>query len=160
MNDLHKHLQNQQKSSKYAGFLVIFCVFFNFCLILAAKRIMVVILRSFRFFWYPWHPWGRLSSGDIWVLRFVLNILLQRRHLVEIFIYIKMISHVHFIILVHQTVILSLLILTKLTIDKIHHLIRLRFEQSELKKPQCVRIIRYSTPRLNDFCFHMIFLYI
>ena len=30
------------------------------------------------------------------------------------------------------------LILTKLTIDKIHHLIRLRFERSELKKSQCV----------------------
>ena len=136
LNELHKHLQNQQKSSKYAGFLVIFCVFFNFGLILAAKRIMVVILRSFRFFWYPWHPWGRLSSGDIWVLRFVLNILLQWRHLAEIFIFIKMISHVTFIILANQIVILSLLIPTKLTIAKIHHLIRLRFEWSEHKKSQ------------------------
>ena len=104
-------------------------------------------LQSFRFFWHPWHPWGRLSSGDIWVLRFVLNILLQRCHLAEIFIFIKMISHVHFIILVHQTVILSLLILTKLTIDKIHHLIRLRFEQSELKKSQCAP--RYYLKDLN-----------
>ena len=122
----------------YAGILVIFGNSFNFSWILAAKQVMVVILRSFWFFWHPWHPWGRLSSGDIWVLRFVLNILLQRCHLAEIFIFIKMISHVHFIILVHQTVILSLLILTKLTVNKIHHLIRLKFERSELKKSQCV----------------------
>ena len=63
--------------------------------------------------------------------------LLQYRHLAEIFIFIKVISHVHFIILVHQTVILSLLILTKLRIDKTHPLNRLRFERSELKKSQC-----------------------
>ena len=74
LNELHKNLQTQQKSSKYAGFLVIIQIFFKFGWKLAAKRILVVILRSFRFFWHPWHPWGRLSSGDIWVLRFVSNI--------------------------------------------------------------------------------------
>ena len=63
LNELHKNLQNQQKSSKYADFLVIFRIFFKFGWKLAAKQIMVVILRSFRFFWHPWHPWGRLSSG-------------------------------------------------------------------------------------------------
>ena len=46
-----------------------------------------------------------------------------------------MISHVSFIILVHQIVILSLLTPTKLTITKIHHLIRLIFERSEHKSP-------------------------
>ena len=94
-------------------------------------------LKSFRFFWHPRHPWGRLSSGDIWVLRFVLKILLQWRHLADIFIFIKMISHVSFIILVPKIVILSLFIPRKLTITKIHHLIRLRFERSEHKKSQC-----------------------
>ena len=63
--------------------------------------------------------------------------MLQWRHLAEIFIFIKMISHVSFIILVHQIVILSLIIPIKLTIAKIHHLMSLRFEQSELKKSQC-----------------------
>ena len=63
--------------------------------------------------------------------------MLQWRHLAEIFIFIKMIYHVSFIILVHQIVILSLLISIKLTITKIHHLISLRFERSELKKSQC-----------------------
>ena len=137
LNELHKHLQNQQKLSKYAGFFVIFCVFYNFGLILAAKRIMVVILRSFRFFWYPWHPWGRLSSGDIWVLRFVLIILLQWRRLADFFIYIKMLSHITFMLRSFDFVILSLLIPKKVTITKIHHLIRLNFEQSEHKKSQC-----------------------
>ena len=85
LNELHKNLQNQQKSSKYSIFLVIFQIFFNFGWKLELKRIMVVILRSFRFFWHPWHPWGRLSSGDIWVLRFVLNILLQWRRLEDFF---------------------------------------------------------------------------
>ena len=85
LNELHKHLQNQQKLSKYAVFLVIFQIFFKFGWKLAAKRILVVILRSFWFFWHPWHPWGRLSSGDIWVLRFVLNILLQWRRLADFF---------------------------------------------------------------------------
>ena len=53
------------------------------------------------------------------------------------FIFIKVISHVTFIILANQIVILSLLIPTKLTITKVHHLIRLRFEWSEHKKSQC-----------------------
>ena len=74
LNELHKNLQNQQKSSKYADF-------FNFDLKLVAKRTMVVILRSVRIFWHPLHSWRRLSSVDIWVLRFVSNILLQWRHL-------------------------------------------------------------------------------
>ena len=85
LNEWHKILQNQQKSWKYAGFLVIFQIFFKFGWKLAAKRIMVVNLRSFRFFWHPWHPWGWLSSGDIWVLRFVLNILLKWRRLADFF---------------------------------------------------------------------------
>ena len=42
------------------------CNLFNFGWKLAAKWIVVLILRSFRFFKHPWHPWGRLSSGDIW----------------------------------------------------------------------------------------------
>ena len=94
-------------------------------------------LKSFWFFWHPWHPWGRLSSGDIWVLRFVLKILLQWHHLADIFIFIKMISHVSGIILVPKIVILSIFIPRKLTITKIHHLIRLRFERFEHKKSQC-----------------------
>ena len=51
LNELYKNLQNQQNG-----------IFFNFGWKLAAKRIIFVILRSFRFFW---HPWGRLSSGDM-----------------------------------------------------------------------------------------------
>ena len=89
---------------------------------------------SFPFFWHPWHPWGRLSSGGICVLRIVLNILLQWRRLADFFIFIKMISHVSFIVLVPKIMILSLDIPRKLTIIKIHHLIRLRFERSEHKK--------------------------
>ena len=137
LNELHKHLQNQQKLSKYAGFLIIFCAFFNFGLILAAKQIMVVILRSFRLFWYPWHPLEWLSSGDIWVLRFVLIILLQWRRLADFFISIKMISHITFMLRSFDFVILSLLTPKKVTITKIHHLIRLNFERSEHKKSQC-----------------------
>ena len=55
--------------------------------------------------------------------------------------FIKMISHVNFISLVLKIVILSVSIATKLTISKIYHLIRLRFERSEHKKSQyvCVR---------------------
>ena len=63
--------------------------------------------------------------------------MLQWRHLAETFIFIKMISHIRFIFLVNQLVFLSLLIPTKLTITKIHHLIRSKFEQSEHKKSQC-----------------------
>ena len=115
---------------------------------------MRYLLKSYQFFWHPWHPWERLSSGDIWVLRFVLNILLTWRHLVEIFIFIKMIYHVSFIILVHHIVIFSLLISIKLIITKIHHLISLRFERSELKKSQCASITNFlkSYPLLGkDF---------
>ena len=79
-----------------------------------------------------------------------MNILVQWRHLAEIFIFIKMISHVRFIILVHQIVILVLLIPTKLTITKIHHLIRMRFERSEHKKSQCAR----ECPRKNPISTH------
>ena len=128
-------------------FWVIFQKNFKFGKKLAAKRIMVVILRSFRFFWHPWHPWGRLSSGDIWVLRFVLNILLQWRHLADFFIFIKMISHISFMIWVLKIVILSLLKPKKVTITKIHHLIRLRFEQSEHKKSQCVSLMICFRPK-------------
>ena len=67
--------------------------------------------------------------------------LLQWRHLAEIFIFIKMISHISFIILVNQIVFLSLLIPTKLTITKIHHLISSRFERSEHKKSQCAHVL-------------------
>ena len=67
--------------------------------------------------------------------------LLQWRHLAEIFIFIKMISHVSFISLVHQIVIMSLLISIKLTITKIHHLIWLRFGRSEHKKSQCAQTV-------------------
>ena len=123
--------------SKYDGFLVIFQILCNFSWILAAKRTKVKNFRSFRFFWHPWHPWGWLSSGDTWVLRFVLNILLQWRRLAEFFSFIKMISHVSFISLVLKIVILSVSIATKLTISKICHFISLRFEWSEHKKSQC-----------------------
>ena len=68
----------------------------------------------------------------------------------EIFIFIKMISHVSFIILVHQIVILSILIPTKLIITKIHDLIGLRFEQSEHKKSLGVRNITSIGARPNS----------
>ena len=95
------------------------------------------ILESFQFFWHPWHTWGRLSSGDIWVLRFVLIILLQWRRLADFFTSIKMISHITFMLRSIDLVILSLIIPKKVTITKIHHLIRLNFERSEHKKSQC-----------------------
>ena len=65
--------------------MVNFRIFFIFGWKLALKRIMVVILMSFWFFWHPWHPWGWLSSWDIWVLRYVLNILLQWHRLADFF---------------------------------------------------------------------------
>ena len=98
LNELHKNLQNQQKLSKYAGSFFFFLIFFNFGWKLALKRIMVVILRSFGFFWHPWHPWGRLSSWDIWVLRFVWIFCYSGAAWRIFFISIKMISHVSFII--------------------------------------------------------------
>ena len=113
-------------------FLGIFQILCNFSWKLAQKPTKVWTLRYFQFFWHPWHPWGWLSSGDTWVL----NISLQWRNLAEIFSFIKMIFHVSFIILVLKIVILSVAIATKLTISKIYHLIRLRFEQSEHKKSQ------------------------
>ena len=64
----------------------------------------------------------------------------QWRRLAEIFSLIKMISHVRFISLALKIVILSVAIATKLTISKIYHLIRLRFEQSEHKKSQCDKL--------------------
>ena len=73
--------------------------------------------------------------------------LLQWRHLAEIFIFIKMISHISFIILVNQIVFLSPLIPTKLTITKIHHLISSRFERSEHKKSQCAPIMYIITKK-------------
>ena len=85
LNELHKILQNQQKSSKYAGFLMIFRIFFNLRAILAHQTSYGMFSGSWRIFWHPWQPWGRLSSGDIWVLRFVLNILLQWRRLADFF---------------------------------------------------------------------------
>ena len=127
---LQKYLQNQQKSSEH-----VFLGFFKFCAFswkLAQKPTKVWTLRYFQFFWHPWHPWGWLSSGDTWVL----NISLQWHYLAEILSFIKMIFHVSFIILVLKIVSLSVAIATKLTISKINHLIRLRFEQSEHKKSQ------------------------
>ena len=99
-------------------------------------------MRNLRSFWLLTTlaplAWGRLGSGDTQVLTFVLNILQQWRRLAEFFSYIKMISHVSFIILVLEVVNLSVSIGTKLPISKIYHLIRLRFEQSEHRKSQCV----------------------
>ena len=66
---LHKIWNNTKKPAYFDDFCWFWrclCNSFNFGWKLAAKRIMVVILRSSWFFWYPWHPWGRLSSGDIW----------------------------------------------------------------------------------------------
>ena len=128
---LQKYLQNQQKSSEYV-FFGIFQILCNFSWKLAQKPTKVWTLRYFQFFWHPWHPWGWLSSGDTWVL----NISLQWHYLAEILSFIKMIFHVSFIILVLKIVSLSVAIATKLTISKINHLIRLRFEQSEHKKSQ------------------------
>ena len=51
---------------------------------------------------------------------------------------IKMISHITFMLRSIDLVILSLIIPKKVTITKIHHLIRLNFERSEHKKSQCV----------------------
>ena len=113
-------------------FLGIFQILCNFSWKLAQKPTKVWTLRYFQFFWHPWHPWGWLSSGDTWVL----NISLQWHYLAEILSFIKMIFHVGFIILVLKIVSLSVAIATKLTISKINHLIRLRFEQSEHKKSQ------------------------
>ena len=70
--------------------------------------------------------------------KFVVNILLQWRCLGKFFSFIKMISNVMFISLV-LIVILSVSIPTKLSILKIYHLIRLRFERSEHKKSPCVK---------------------
>ena len=50
---------------------------------------------------------------------------------------IKMISHITFKLRSIDFVILSLIIPEKVTITKIHHLIRLNFERSEHKKSQC-----------------------
>ena len=50
---------------------------------------------------------------------------------------IKMISHITFMLRSFDFVILSLLIPKKVTITKIHYLIRLNFERSEHKKSQC-----------------------
>ena len=113
-------------------------ILINFSWILVQKSTKVRNFRSFWFFWHPEHPWGRLSSGDTWVLRFVLNISLQWRLLAEFFSFIKMISHVSFINLVLKITLLSVSLATKVTILKICYLIRLRFEQSEHKKSQCV----------------------
>jgi hypothetical protein len=49
-----------------------------------------------------------------------------------------MISHITFMLRSFDFVILSLLIPKKVTITKIHHLIRLNFERSEHKKSHCV----------------------
>ena len=45
----------------------------------------------------------------------------------------------------------SLLISIKSTIAKIHHLISLRFEQSELKKSQCVFGSQSTVPPLHSY---------
>ena len=61
-HNIFMNSKNHQKTLIFDDFLLIlevFWIFLNF----GWKRIMVVILRSFEFFWRPWHPWGRLSSG-------------------------------------------------------------------------------------------------
>ena len=72
-----------------------------------------------------------------------------------------MISHISFISLVNQIVFLSLLIPTKSTITKVHHLISSRFERSEHKKSQCglhtsvtkyQKEIKWSGPKRGSFC--------
>ena len=74
--------------------------------------------------------------------------LLQWRHLAEIFIFIKMISHIRFIILVNQLVFLLLLIPTKWTITKAHHMcfdrFLLAFESRDLSQAD-KSIIRVSS---------------
>ena len=67
--------------------------------------------------------------------------LLQCRHLAEIFIFIKMISHIRFIFLVNQLAFLSLLVPTKWTSTKNQHLISSRFERFEHKKSQCATVM-------------------
>ena len=69
----------------FCWFWRILCHSFNFSWKLTAKWIVGVIFRPFWFFWHPWHPWGRLSSGDIRVLRFVLFILWCWRPLTDFF---------------------------------------------------------------------------
>ena len=58
LKDLHKNIQNQQKPSKYAGFLVLFWILCNFNRILPQKHTQVRNLQSFWFFRHHWHPWG------------------------------------------------------------------------------------------------------
>ena len=83
------------------------------------------------------------------------------RHLAEIFISIKTISHASFIILVHQIVMLTPSIATKLTFIKIHHLIRLRFERSEHKKSQCVGGLQFHYKmKKGHFNFKILAFYI
>jgi len=78
---LKKTIRIEEKMSKNPCFFRHFRIFFNFGAILARQTSTGMFSGSWRIFWHPWDPWGRVNSGDIWVLRFVLIILWRWRHL-------------------------------------------------------------------------------
>ena len=80
---LKKPIKIEEKMSKKPCFLRYFRIFFNFGGILAHQTSTGMFSGSWRIFWHPWDPWGRVNSGDIWVLRFVLIVLWRWRHLAD-----------------------------------------------------------------------------
>ena len=91
-----KSIKIEEKMSKKNCLLGLFRIFFNLGAILAHQTSTGMFSGSWRIFWHPWDPWGRINSGDIWVLRFVLIVLWRWQRLVDFSLFIKMLPNVSF----------------------------------------------------------------
>ena len=82
---LQKTVKIEEKSSKKPCFHRHFWIFFNLGAILAHQTSYGMFSGSWPIFWHPWDPWGRVNSGDISVLIFVIDFSVWQSHLADFF---------------------------------------------------------------------------
>ena len=82
---LQKTVKIEEKSSKKPCFHRHFRIFFNLGAILAHQTSYGMFSGSWPIFWHPWDPWGRVNSGDISVLIFVIDFSVWQSHLADFF---------------------------------------------------------------------------
>ena len=82
---LQKTVKIEEKSSKKPCFHRHFWIFFNLGAILAHKTSYGMFSGSWPIFWHPWDPLGRVNSGDISVLIFVIDFSVWQSHLADFF---------------------------------------------------------------------------
>ena len=82
---LQKTIKIEEKMSKKPCFLRLFQIFCSLGAILAHQTSTGMLNGSWGIFWHPWDSWGRVNSGDISVLIFVIDFSVWQSHLADFF---------------------------------------------------------------------------